>query len=103
MWLALRAKRFQGVKFTRQVVIGRYIADFAARSRRLVIEVDGDSHAGQASYDAERTAWLEEQGYQVIRFTNAEVGANLEGVLSAIDAALAAPPLSQPSPQGGEG
>lgn len=41
LWIALRAKRFSGVKFTRQVVIGPYIADFVCRSRKLIIELDG--------------------------------------------------------------
>lgn len=103
IWRILRAKQFESVKFARQVVIAPYIADFAARSRGLVIEIDGDTHALRDVADARRTAWLERQGYRVIRFTNYEVGSNLEGVASAIGAALAALPLSQPSPRGGEG
>ncbi len=103
MWSILRAKRFERVKFARQVVIAPYIADFVARSRRLIIEIDGDTHALCEPKDARRTAWLEKQGYRVIRFTNFEVGSNLDGVAHAIAAALAALPLSQPSPQRGEG
>ncbi|NYT41304.1 endonuclease domain-containing protein [Sphingomonas sp. R-74633] len=103
MWRILRAKQFEGVKFARQVVIAPYIADFAARSRGLIVEIDGDTHASRDAKDARRTAWLEGQGYQVIRFTNYEVGSNLDGVAHAIGAALAALPLSQPSPQRGEG
>jgi very-short-patch-repair endonuclease len=92
LWLALRAKRFEGAKFRRQVVIGRYIVDFACRSpRMLVIELDGDTHGAQADYDAQRTALLEARGYEVIRFTNADVASNLKGVLEAIANAL---PLS---------
>lgn len=45
MWSILRAKRFEHVKFARQVVIAPYIADFVARSRKLVVEIDGDTHA----------------------------------------------------------
>ena len=103
LWFALRAKRFTGVKFSRQVVIGTYIVDFAARSRKLVIELDGDSHACQERYDAQRSLWLEQQGYRVMRFTNADVTGNLEGVLGVIGDTLAPRPLSQPSPHGGEG
>lgn len=103
MWSMLRAKRFETVKFARQVVIPPYIADFAARTRKLIVEIDGDTHALSEAKDARRTAWLERQGYRVIRFTNYEVGSNLEGVAHAIGVALAAQPLSQPSPQGGEG
>ena len=91
------------MKFARQVVIKPYIADFVARSRRLVVEIDGDTHALCEAKDARRTAWLERQGYKVIRFTNYEVGSNLDGVACSIGAALAALPLSQPSPQRGEG
>ena len=67
LWTALRAKRFAGVKFTRQVVIGPYIADFVCRSRKLIIELDGATH-DDASRDVQRTAFLEAQGYRVLRF-----------------------------------
>lgn len=102
LWLALRAKRFEALKFRRQKVIGAYIVDFAARAPMLVIEIDGDSHAAQERYDAARTRFLEEQGYQVIRFTNAEVMGNLEGVLATIAgvAFAATSPLPSLSPKG---
>jgi very-short-patch-repair endonuclease len=103
MWRILRAKRFERVKFARQVVIAPYIADFVARSRKLIVEIDGDTHALCEPKDARRTAWLGRQGYHVIRFTNYEVGSNIEGVAFAIGQALAALPLSQPSPRWGEG
>jgi len=98
LWSILRAHRFQGVKFTRQVVIGHYIADFVARGAKLVIEIDGDSHAGRERYDAARTVFLESQGYHVIRFTNAEVPGNIEGVAHAIVVALAQRSAPLPSP-----
>jgi very-short-patch-repair endonuclease len=100
LWFALRAKRFADVKFARQVVIGPYIVDFVARSRKLIIEVDGDSHGVQERYDARRTAWLEEQGYRVIRFTNSDVLTNLEGVLYMVANSLVAAPLPTLSPEG---
>lgn len=103
LWAALRAHRFNGVKFSRQVVIGPFILDFAARARRLAIEVDGDAHAGNEARDERRTAWLEDQGYHVIRFSNADVMHNLEGVLLVIEEALRACPSPKPSPQQGEG
>jgi len=103
MWRVLRAKQFEGVKFSRQVVIAPYIADFAGRLRGLIVEIDGDSHALSDAKDARRTRWLEEQGYRVIRFTNLDVRSNLDGVAHTISAALAALPLSQPSPRSGEG
>ncbi|KQO58776.1 hypothetical protein ASF14_02360 [Sphingomonas sp. Leaf257] len=79
LWLILRDRRFHGIKFSRQVAIGPYIADFAARSHKLVIEVDGDTHNDQ-SRDAHRTTWLQGRGYAVIRFQNADVMTNPDGV-----------------------
>ena len=87
LWDVLRGGRIC-VKFQREVVLKPYIADFAARSERLVIEVDGDSHANTEAYDAARTASLEARGWRVIRFTNREVIDNLEGVTRAILIAL---------------
>jgi very-short-patch-repair endonuclease len=104
MWLALRAERLGGVKFRRQKVIGEYIADFAANDPKLVIELDGDSHAGREQYDALRTQYLESKGYTVIRFTNSDVITNMEGVLVRLSEVIAqlrtAPPLPTLSPEG---
>ena len=101
LWYHLRAKRLNGVKFSNQVLIGPYTVDFAARSRKLVIELDGDSHAAQERYDARRTTWLEEQGYRVIRFTNSDVMTNEAAVLQAIiDALGCTAPLPDPLPRG---
>jgi very-short-patch-repair endonuclease len=100
LWLALRAKRLNGAKFRRQVVIGRYIVDFACRVPRMtIVELDGDTHARQKAFDGRRTRDLEKCGYQVLRFTNADVAQNLEGVLMAIDEAVTAP-LPTLSPEG---
>ena len=104
MWLALRAKCFETVKFRRQKVIGDFIADFAANDPKLVIEIDGDSHAGREEYDAARTRFLEAKGYMVIRFTNHDVMTNLEGVLVRLSEVIAelraSPPLPTLSPEG---
>lgn len=102
LWFALRAERFAGVKFRRQKVIGLYIADFAANLPKLVVEVDGHLHGDTAEYDAKRTACLTELGYRVVRFTNADVMHNLEGVLTVLDG-FVTNPLSQPSPLKGRG
>jgi very-short-patch-repair endonuclease len=100
LWKLLRAHRLSGMKFTRQVPVGPYIVDFAARAIKLAIELDGDTHASQVAYDAARTDYLQAQGYRVIRFTNADVMGNAPGVLEAILAALASPPLPGPLPDG---
>ena len=104
MWHELRAERFRGIKFRRQKVIGKYIADFAANAPKLVVEIDGDTHARQEGYEAERTRYLEDQGYIVIRFSNLEVMDNMDGVLTRLGEVVAglqgSPPPPTPSPKG---
>ena len=77
-------------RFTRQKPLGHYVADFYCSSKRLIIEVDGDSHFNPSaeSYDARRTAMLEEQGLRVLRFTNPEVLEQFEAVCQRILEAL---------------
>jgi very-short-patch-repair endonuclease len=96
LWHHLRAARFDRWKFRRQTVIGPYIADFTCRAAMLVVEIDGDTHAGQVTYDAHRTTFLEEQGWRVIRFTNADVMGNLEGVLQRLQTSLCPSPNPLP-------
>ena len=67
--------------------VGPYICDFLCRERKLVIEVDGGQHAG-SDRDVIRTAYLEADGFRVIRFWNDDVLGNLEGVLQMIAANL---------------
>jgi very-short-patch-repair endonuclease len=100
LWFLLRRKQLQGFRFRRQVPLGRYVADFACMSARLVIELDGGQHAERTADDARRTAWLESVGYRVLRFWNGEVFTNAEGVLETIRLALL-DPLPNPPPQGG--
>ena len=105
LWYHLRANRF-GAKFQKQVVLAPYIADFASRSERLVIELDGDTHGETQAYDAARTRSLEARGYRVVRFTNADVMTNIDGVLQAIRLALSSPhPLQgeRATPRSGAG
>jgi BirA family biotin operon repressor/biotin-[acetyl-CoA-carboxylase] ligase len=79
LWRHLRASQM-GVKFTRQFPIGDYIADFACRSLKLVIECDGGQHC-ENDTDQERTRAIEAHGYRVIRFWNNDILQNTEGVL----------------------
>jgi very-short-patch-repair endonuclease len=84
LWAHLRDRQLGGFKFRRQHPIGRFVVDFCCADRRLVVEVDGDSHADQVEYDQARTTWLNEQSYTVIRFPNRAVQNQLEAVLTAI-------------------
>jgi len=86
LWNIIRASRFHGYKFKRQVLIGNYIADFVCEDKNLVIEIDGGQHNEEESiiYDNQRTAYLKNNGYQVLRFWNNDVWNNIEGVCSKI-------------------
>jgi very-short-patch-repair endonuclease len=68
--------------------VGRWIVDFACPERKLAIELDGGQHADRQEADAARSAELAQHGYRVIRFWNAEIRDNLEGVLQLILMAL---------------
>jgi very-short-patch-repair endonuclease len=89
MWSALRDRRLLKFKFRRQHPIGRYIVDFACTEHQLIIELDGGQHADSPT-DPCRTAWLETQGWRVIRFWSNDVLANTNGVIETILRALGA-------------
>ena len=98
LWRALSGKQV-GATFRRQAVLPPYSADFACPSLGLVIEIDGDTH--NEDIDARRDAYLAAHGFRVLRFSNADVMNNVDGVFSAIsDAVEAAPPHPNPSPEG---
>jgi very-short-patch-repair endonuclease len=81
VWSILRSRRFAGLKFRRQHLIGDYVADFVCLPARLVIEVDGDTHGSDEAEakDARRTRAIERAGFQVIRFWNRHVKHDREG------------------------
>lgn len=98
LWMALKGKQIAGYRFRRQHAIGVYIADFACVERKLVIELDGGQHQNQEAYDKDRSRYLNQQGWQVVRFWNNEVLENLDGVLEVIMEKLGSAPPSHPSP-----
>ena len=91
LWARLKSKQLNGVKFRRQQPIGPYIVDFVSFEKKLILEIDGGQHneegAGRKK-DEDRTKWLQESGYQVLRFWNNEVLMNTEAVLQKIMMAL---------------
>ena len=90
LWSKLRAKQLGGLKFRRQHPIEPYIVDFYCASEKIAIELDGRTHDDQQDYDRSRTDFISAQGVKLIRFSNDEVLANLDGVLEAIAEAVGA-------------
>ena len=73
-----------GAKFSRQMPVGPYFADFLCRDLRIVVELDGHSHDLRPEYDAARDRFMTEAGYKVLRFSNTDVRENVEGVVTTI-------------------
>jgi very-short-patch-repair endonuclease len=78
LWRRLRNKQLFGNRFRRQVPIGSFVADFACLKARLVIEIDGGQHEGNAK-DIERDAWFAEQVPRDA-LLNSDVLRNMDGV-----------------------
>jgi very-short-patch-repair endonuclease len=97
LWLRIRDRRLEGLKFKRQVPAAGYIVDFLCADAHLIIELDGSQHAVRAAADARRTQVLEAAGYLVLRFWNNDVLGNMDGVLEEIVATLR-PVAPHPSP-----
>ena len=87
LWSEIRRGRL-GVWFRRQVVIGRFIADFAAPSARLIVEVDGGYHATRVGADARRDSKLSRMGYRVLRLDADLVRRNVQAAVEQIRQAL---------------
>lgn len=87
LWVELRNRRLDGHKFSRQVPLGPYVADFVCRQSSLIIEVDGSQHAENPT-DERRTDWLNREGYSVLRFWNNEILTERRSVLETILAVL---------------
>ncbi|MDQ0836628.1 very-short-patch-repair endonuclease [Sphingomonas faeni] len=106
LWRQLKGSRLQDLKFSRQMPIAGYFADFVCRSHKLIIELDGSQHVEAATYDDARTKHLEAAGYHVIRFWNNDLTSNMPGVLETIlTAAIGTERVltPQPPPASGRG
>ena len=106
LWRQLKGSRLQDLKFSRQMPIAGYFADFVCRSHKLIVELDGSQHVEGQPHDDVRTVQLEAAGYRVIRFWNNDLTSNLAGVLETILAAAIGTervPTPQPPPASGRG
>jgi very-short-patch-repair endonuclease len=108
LWRYIKAHHIHGLSFRRQAPMGAYIVDFVCHDRRVIVELDGETHdfEERLKHDHRRGAWLTSRGYVVLRFTNDEVLSNLEGVVTVIretaNTRLEPPPsLSLPRKGGG--
>ena len=105
LWWHLRHRLpSEGTHFRREVAIGPYVADFCCVGEHLIVEVDGEQHGFDRNRirDEQRTQFLEQRGFRVLRFSNREVMTSIDIVLDTILAALGtSPPTPGPSPQGG--
>ena len=88
LWSHLRRRQLAGYRFRRQHPIGPYVVDLFCFERSLAIEVDGGHHGERIVQDADRTGWLEAQGYRVLRFWNSQVLGEIEAVKQVILEAL---------------
>lgn len=87
MWFNLRNRKLGGLKFYRQHGVGPYIVDFFNSETKTIIELDGDVHFAidsQVKKDLDRTKWLNENGFKILRFNNVDIFNNLGGVLAEI-------------------
>ena len=90
LWNVLRTPVFRPYRFRRQVPLGPYYADFASHGARLVVEVDGTDHTtdNAIAHDTRRTAFIESEGYRVLRFTTLQALREVDGVVNTILAAV---------------
>ena len=86
LWRGLRQRGLERFRFRRQHPLLGFVADFVCLEGALVIEVDGATHSTEAEIasDLRRESVLKQNGFAVLRFTNAEVFENLDGVLETI-------------------
>jgi len=91
IWYFLRDRRLGGHKFKRQYPIGHYIVDFCCFEKYIIVELDGGQHALQVNKDIQRTKYLKNKGYRVLRFWDNEALKETEAVLEVILSKLDSP------------
>lgn len=90
LWARLKNRKFLGLKFKRQVVIGQFIYDFSCFESKLIIELDGSQHklGLNQQQDKIKEGFAKNLGYKVLRFNNNDIDGNMEGVLETIRLAV---------------
>lgn len=101
LWQRLRGGQ-AGAKFRRQHPVGSYVADFYCSAHRLIVEVDGAAHdmGSRPDRDLSRTAFLEENGYKVLRIAASDILKDADAVAASIAAMVASPLHHQPEADG---
>jgi very-short-patch-repair endonuclease len=99
LWTLLKNSRLENRKFRRQHSVGPYVLDFYCPAEKLCIELDGEGHYNEASfeYDSARTEYLNSLNIRVLRFENKNVFENAEGVLEEIRRNITSKPTT-PNP-----
>ena len=101
LWRHLNRRQLGGWKFSRQMPIGPFVCDFLCRELRLVIEIDGGQH-DENPRDAARTAYIEREGFRVVRYWNNKVRDNVAGVIENLRALIDQSHPRPLPPAGGE-
>lgn len=92
-WIVLQPWRAAGWHFRRQAPIGPFVVDFVCKRKKLIFEIDGDSHFSDEGMarDLARTAYLQRLGYSVVRFTNDDVLGSEDGTFEVLRGVLGEP------------
>ena len=89
LWQQLKKRQLCGLDFDRQRIIGNFIVDFYCPLRRVVIEVDGDSHDLKVEEDKARDIFLKSLFLKVVRIHDHDVKKNMGAVLKLLEKELA--------------
>jgi len=81
LWNQIKNKKFLGLDFDRQKIIGNYIVDFYCKDIGVIIEIDGISHDRKVGYDSERDEYLRSLGLKVIHILDSDIKSNISGVM----------------------
>jgi len=81
LWLQIKNKKFKGLDFDRQKIIGNYIVDFYCADKKLIIEIDGVSHNEKVEYDTERDAFLKGLGLNIVHLLDKDIKKDIQLVL----------------------